>query len=287
MRRIRPPIARYSEADLDFVVDTATPSARSREHIKRAFREDESFRAAIIADERVFQRVMADDEAFVRISPALYFEVLLRKAHRELEHATHTLERTGSQTVAVFDMPEVLDLLARPGAIDYLAEMLASFTRVESYVIPVRVRRGLWRKVRFNDTDIDSLMRLCQRADEEQRLAYYKRIADVCLFILGIFPEHAPFDYRHPSSRVARPYFGTKARRGLEDYETEGQRFYRLASEHPAAEALELAELFRLLHEKLHAAKKPLNFISQHYLAIRKQQMFGVEQADDSHSERP
>ena len=277
MRPIRTRTTRYSEADLDFVVEAAVPEARSKENLKQAFREDEAFRTALIADERVFQRVMADDEAFVRISPALYFEVLLRKAHRELEQATHTVERTGSQTVVVFDTPEVLDLLKRPGAIDYLADMLASFTKIESYVIPVRVRRGLWRKVRFNDTDIDSLMRLCQTADEEQRLAYYKRIADVCLFILGIYPEHAPMDYRYPSSGEPRRYFGTRVRRGLDEYEAEGRRFYRLAGEHPAAQTFDLREIFRLLHEKLHAAKKPLNFISQHYLAIRKRQMFGVE----------
>ncbi len=278
MERIRPRTARYSEADVDFVIDAAAPEAGKREKLKAAFREDEAFRTALIADDRVFQRVMADDEAFVRISPALYFEVLLRKAHRELEHATYTLERTGSQTVVVFDTPEVLDLLKRPGAIDYLADMLASFTKVESYVVPVRVRPGLWRKVRYNDTDIDSLMRLCQTAGEEQRLAYYKRIADVCLFTLGVYPEHAPMDYRYPSSGEPRRYFGTRVRRGLDEYETEGRRFYRLAGEHPAAQAFDLREVFLLLHEKLHAAKKPLNFISQHYLAIRKRQMFGAEE---------
>ena len=208
MRRIRPRAARYSEADVDFVVDAAAPEAGKREKLKAAFREDEAFRTALIADDRVFQRVMADDEAFVRISPALYFEVLLRKAHRELEQATYTLERTGSQTVVVFDTPEVLDLLKRPGAIDYLADMLASFTRVESYVVPVRVRPGLWRKVRYNATDIDSLMRLCQTADDEHRLAYYKRLAALCPFTPCVSPGPAPLHSRSPSHAAPPRPFG-------------------------------------------------------------------------------
>ena len=79
-----------------------------------------------------------------------------------------------------------------PGVPEYLAAMLASFTRVESYVRPVRVRRGVWRKVRYNDMDVDSLLRFCAEADEQQRLRFYKRIADVCLFVTGIFRDYAP-----------------------------------------------------------------------------------------------
>ena len=209
---------------------------------------------------------MSDDEIMVRISPALYFEVLLRRAYEELDKASHTLERAGSQTIAVFDTRDVLDLLRRPEVLDYLADMLASFTRVRSSVTRVRVRKGVWRKVRFNDTDIDSLMTMCQTADGEQRLALYKRIADVCLFVLGVFPEFVPFDYRYPASKEVRPMVSIRSRRGMEEYETEGRRFYRLAGEHASARELQLSEVFLLLHEKLNEAKKPLNFIARHYL---------------------
>lgn len=277
MSKARPTKIRYAESDIDFLVEAAAPDAKDKAKLKQAVREDEEIRRAMVSDDHVFQQVMGDAEAFVHISPALYFELLLRKAQRELVTATHTVERAGHQTVPVFDTPEVRELLDRPEVIDYLAEMLASFTRVESYTVPVRVRRGVWRKVRFNDTDIDSLMRLVGAADEDHRLAYYKRIADVCLFILGIFPEHAPFDYRYPYSREPRPEVGMRMRRGVEDYEQEGRRFYKLAGEHPTARTLELAEVFLLLHEKLHAAKKPLNFISDHYLALRKRKLFNVE----------
>ena len=226
-----PLAATYADADLDFVIDEAAPDVRDRNQPRRHIRENDAFRRALIGDEHVFRRVMSDEDVLVRISPALYFEVLVRRAHEELENASHTLERAGSETVTVFDTPGVLELLRRPEVLDYLAGMLASFTKIRSSVTRVPVRKGLWRKVRFNDTDIDSLITMCQTADEERRLALYKRIADVCLFVLGVFPECAPFDYRYPASNEVRPRVSIRSRRGKEEYETEGRRFYRLAGE--------------------------------------------------------
>jgi hypothetical protein len=218
---------------------------------------------------------MADEEALVKISPALYFEILLRKALRELEKASHTVERAGSQAVPVFDAREVVALLSKQPVFDYLVDMLTSFTRIESYTIPVRVRKGVWRKIRFNDMDIDSLTRFCETVDEEHRFSFYKRIADVCLFILGVFPEHAHFDYRYPLSGEARPHIPSRVRRGIEEYEEEGKKFYKLAAEHQSARELDLSEVFWLLHGNFNAARKPMSFISEHYLHYQKQRLFG------------
>ncbi len=265
---------RFSERDLDFVVENAAPDIQERGKLKQLILEDDSFRRGLLGDERLFQRLMADDETFVGVSPTLYFEVLLRKALSEIEQATHTVERAGSETLVVFDTNEVVELLSRPVVLDYLVDMLASFTRVESYTIPVRARRGTWRRVRFNDIDIDSLMQLCSAVEEERRLAFYKRIADVCLFVIGVFPEHAAPNHRYPFSGESRPRLGRWRRRGLEDYEAEGRHFYKLAGQHPDAKAMHLSEAFWLLHEKLSVAKKPLTFISQHYLQHRRRQLF-------------
>ena len=185
MRRPESPDVSLSDGDLDFVIGLAAPNARDPERLKRLARQDEELRKALVSDDAVFEHVMADDEAFVRITPALYFEVLLRRALRELEPATHTVERTGRQAIPVFDTDEVVRLMEAPRVPEYLAAMLASFTRVESYVRPVRVRRGVWRKVRYNDMDVDSLLRFCAEADKQQRLRFYKRIA-----VYGLAAEH-------------------------------------------------------------------------------------------------
>jgi hypothetical protein len=265
-----------SDSDLDFVIREAAPDFDDKEKLKQIIREDDAFRKALISDEKVFRRVMADEEIFLKISPPLYFEVLLRKTVKELEKTSHTIEKIGGEQVPVFDTKAVVDLLAWEMVLEYLADMLSSFTRTESYVIPIRVRKGVWRKIRFSDVDIDSLSRLCQAAGEEHRFAFYKRIADVCLFILGVFPEYAHFDYRYPLSGGIMPK--VKARRkGMQEYEEEGRKFYKLAAEHESARMLELSGVFWLLYENFNAARKPLNFISQHYFAHKKQQLFGVE----------
>ena len=57
-----------------------------------------------------------------------------------------------------------------------------------------------------------------------------------------------------------------RARRTIEDYETEGRRFYRLAEEHPAARLMDLTDIFALLRENFTSARKPLAFIASRYL---------------------
>ena len=219
---------------------------------------------------------MNDEEVFLKISPSLYFEVLLRRALKELETATHTVERSGSQSIPVFDVGEVVDLLAGPKLLEYLAQMLVSFTKVHSYVASVRVRRGIRRRVRHNDMDIDSLLRLCAAADEKDRLSFYKRIADVCLFVSAVFPKHAARDSRYPASGQPRPPTIGRLQRSMEDYETEGRRFYSLAQQHPTAHALDLSDVFGLLRQHFTSARKPLSFIATHYLHSAKHQPFSA-----------
>ena len=180
-----------TEDDIRFVVDEVEAGGLSPEGLRQLVRSDPSFRDAVLSDGRVFDKAASADEELLRISPTLYFQVLLRRARKDLGQVSHTLERSGSETVVVFDSDDVGSFLGKPTVTDYLAAMLASFTRVESYVMPVRVRRGTWRRVRFSDMDIDSLARLAASVDEEHRFRYFKRIADVCLFILGIFPSSA------------------------------------------------------------------------------------------------
>lgn len=267
---------RLADGDLDFVVEAAAPDFKDKAQLKRLILEDDSFRKGLVGDERVFAKLMADENVFLKITPALFFEALLRRALKELGTASHTVERAGTQAVPVFDTKDVVSLLARQQVLDYLADMLSSFTRIESYVIPVRVKKGVWRKIRFNDMDIDALARMCEVADEQERLTYYKRIADVCLFILGIFPEYAHFDYQYPSSDKPRPRIAGVTRRGAAEYEEEGRKFYRLAAEHHSARDLHLTEVFWLLYENFNVARKPISFIADHYLHYRKLKLFGA-----------
>ena len=267
----------FTDKDLDFVVENVAPDARDPAALKQLVREDPEFRAAMVGDKNLLDRVLSDDEIFLHISPSLYFEILLRRAYHELETITYTEERDGRASIPVFDTPEVLEFMERPGVVEYMASMMASFTRIHSYTVPVRVRKGIRRRVRYNDMDIDSLVKFATNADSEQRFGYYKRIADVCLFLSGVFPESARRGYGHMVGGAAIPMVGSRRiRRTIEDYEREGRRFYDLAGGHPAAQALELSAVFRVLRDNFTSARKPLNFVATRFLHASRRKLFGV-----------
>jgi hypothetical protein len=175
--------------------------------------------------------------------------------------------------IPVFDTKDVVHLLNERSLLAYLADMLSSFTRVESYAVSFRAKKGFWKTIRFNDMDIHSLMSFCDVVEDEYRLGFYKRIADICLFVLGLFPDYAEQEYRYPFSGEVRPQGPGKQRISPEEYEEKGRTFYKLAAEHPSA-GLQ-AEAFRALHDSFQKAKKPLNFMAEHYLHGTRHRLFG------------
>jgi hypothetical protein len=265
---------RLSDRDLDFLVEVAAPDVRDKSGLKKIIRQDEDFRNSFIADENVFCKLMADDEIFLKISPVLFFEILLRKAARELSQVSYTLERTRSMSIPVFDTPDLVELLNKKSLLIYLADMLSSFTKIESYTVAVRIRKGIWKKIRFNDMDIIGLIRFCETLEDEYRLGLYKRIADVCLFILGIFPDYAERSYRYPLSGEIRPQVTGRTKISPQEYEKKGRQFYRLAAVHQAAIESDLSDVFWALHENFQKAKKPLNFIAEYYLRTKRHMLF-------------
>jgi hypothetical protein len=265
---------RLTDKDLEFLIETVHSEVIDKMKLRQIIREDEGFRNSFIADEKVFRRLMSEEETFLKISPTLFFEILLRKVVHDLRGVSYSLEKTSTMKIPVFDTKDLVQLLTKESLLDYLAHMLSSFTKIENYVIGFKTKRGLWEKIQFNDLDIFSLMGLCKVVEDEQRLGFYKRIADICLFILGIFPDYVEREYRYPFSRQVRPQFQGKIRIRSEEYEKEGRRFYKLAAEHQSAKELDLSEVFWALHENFEKAKKPLNFIAEHYLSYRRHQLF-------------
>lgn len=274
MRKLKFKSSQLTERDLDFLVETVSPELRDKGEIKRIIQEDEDFRKSYMRDEKVFQRIMDEEEIFLKISPALFFEILLRRTSLDLELAGYTVEKSKTMKIPIFDTKEVVDFLAQDALVLYLTDMLSSFTRMESYTIPIMVGKGVWRKIRFNDLDVHSLRRICELVDEEYRLGFYKRIGDICLFILGIFPDYVEQDYRYPFSGQLRPHLRGKLRISPEEYEKEGQKFYLLAARHPSAKEMDLTDIFYALHANFPKARKPLNFIAEHYLPFTRHKLF-------------
>lgn len=260
--------------DLEFLVDTLVPERSDAQHVVELLQDDVALLNAMLQDERLFQELMHNDEILLSVSPRFFFKVLLLKARRDMEKELYTIEHRNLQKVILFDAQQVVDLLERMEVCDYLASMLASFTRIQSTTIPIRVRRGIWYRLRVNDLDVDSLVRYAQMLEKQQRFGPYQRIGDACLFLSGIFPEYIGARQLYPGRSGPQLRLRSSLLHSLEDYEAYGRTFYRLAGEHPEAQAGELAPVLGLLSDQFVLAEKPLAFIAERYLSLRKHHIF-------------
>ncbi len=259
---------RLSDSDLTFIVETLAPQLRDRID---SIREDEDILTGMLEDERLFSRIMNDEEIMLKISPKLFFTVLMIRARKDLNREYYTVERDRYHKIPIFDVEKVRELINRDDILEYLIDMLVSFTRTESQTVyyVVKGRRGL-RRIKFSDIDVFDMLHLAELVDEDLRFPIYKRIGDICLWTLGIFPEYVmPRSFVRSSFRV-----GFKHRMSFEEYEEIGRNFYKLASYSYSAKVFGLDRPLSLLSEQFTLAEKPLNLISERYLAFRKDRWF-------------
>jgi hypothetical protein len=235
-------LERLSDRDLEFL-------APGRGDILR--RNPEFLLAALDAP-AVFERLSGDPDALLHVSPYLLFSVFLRRALRELREARFTLEAAGARRrVPVFDAAQVRALLSDPTVRDYLADVLASFTRVYSGSTWRRTPRG-WRRHRFSELDVASLQELEAQVSETERFHLDRRIGDVALLLTGVFPDALAVP------RLRQP--------SLEELEQTGARRYGRAAQHPLAYRSGDAAVLARLAERFHLARKALNFLTDRYL---------------------
>ena len=251
----------FKDEDLLFLLSVLMPSVQDKQRMLRILREDDEILEGMIADEKVFHRLLDDPLSLLAVSPALFFAILLARVASDLTRETYTFERSQGLTMALFDTAQVVALLGNHDLRVYLTDLLVSFVRINSFSTSVRVRRGIWRKVRFSDFDIDHLVRYGSQLDESRRFPVYKRIADICLFTLGVFSQvgGAPLPFLQAGSML-------KPDRTRDDYIAQGTSFYELASKHRDARARSLSEVLSTLSEKITLAAKPLSVLSTRYL---------------------
>jgi hypothetical protein len=253
----------FKDQDLLFLLSVLMPSVEDKQRMLRILREDEEILEGMIADEKVFHRLLADPWSVIAVSPALFFAILLARVASDLTREPYTFERSMGFTMPLFDTPQIVTLLENRDLRTYLTELLVSFVRINSFSTSVRVRRGTWRRVRFSDFDIDHLLRYSTEIDESRRFPVYRRIADICLFTLGVFspsePAGAPLAFLQAGAML-------KPGRTRDDYIEQGTSFYSLASRHREAEARSLTDVLSTLAEKITLAAKPLSVMSARYL---------------------
>ena len=259
----------FNDRDLQLMVQVLMPENTDRERMIRTLKSDEDILEGMLKDEKLFKYIMDDPESLIKISPNLLFIVLLNRVKHNLENQSYTVERQERHQIIIFDSKEIVDRLQDKRILRYLADMLVSFVRINSYSVHVRVKKGIWRKFRFSDFDIDSLIRYSQMIEEEQRFQSYKRIADICLFVTGIFP-----DYINTFRKQSVPRLGMAAQKRREDFAEHGKYFYKAASRHRIAQILELNEVLLQLSENFTLATKPLTLMTSRYLGFIKEKLF-------------
>jgi hypothetical protein len=253
------------DSDLRFVVETVATRRRDYDHIVDLVRDKEDLLEPMLEDPKLTERLFREEEALVRISPYLLFSLLLRRLRKELDKEAYILDvDTKGKRLPIFEGPAVVEMLSDKRTRDYLAEMLSSFARTNSGIIYWK-ERGTWHKRRFSDIDMDDMIELARIIDPEMRSGLYKRIADIALFLSGIFPDQAAL---FPAPRKAM----SSAKRTLKDYEQTGKRFYSVAA--LETDQVQWKPVLGTLAEKFTLARLALNSLSERYVKTHRARYF-------------
>ena len=258
-----------TDRDLEFIVRATATRRTDHDRIRDIIRDKPDFLEVLLEDERLFARMVADDEILLKVSPQLLFTVLLRRVRKLLRDAAFTVERAPEGHLPVFDASRTVRLLERPGVLPYLAHMMASFVRTDSRA--VLVRRGLaYQRRVFSDMDVDDLMEMAEMVEPERRFAVYKRLGDVSLFLVGLFPEHVSRPQGRPRGVTAA--WGARQRRPREpeEYVRLGEASYRRAADEQPAQRMGLSEVLAVLGDHFVLASKPLNVLSRQIIPLQR-----------------
>jgi hypothetical protein len=201
-------VAAYLEhlSDSDLALLTGQHSGRAHAAQLRGYlRSGRGDIEYLLASNRVYHEIFSRaQDPLVNASPFLVFAVAVEQAVRELKSATHITEWTGPHRRAVlFDVARLRDFASSPWVRLFLAELLASFTRVASGSVFVPTRHG-WRRQRFSELDPVRLASLLNVVAEAERPGILRRLGDLALFLTGVFPGY-----------VAREGFGPVAQARL------------------------------------------------------------------------
>ena len=230
-----------------------------------------------------------DDHALTAVSPFLVFAAAVNRTAADLASASYVVEWLGPrQRAPVFDAPRLQEFLAGGWVRLFLSELLASYTKVASGSVVVATRRGL-RRQRFSELDPVHMAGLLDVVPEAERPGVYRRLGDLALFMVGVFPDHTA---RHGVSSVEESRLlrsgrlrGPVERAGVAGYgdasavdlfEALGRRWYRLAHDLVPAPVPADVVVLSELAERFGDARRILNVVTDRYLFPFRAQWFGL-----------
>ncbi|MBE3574516.1 MAG: hypothetical protein IMW99_03535 [Firmicutes bacterium] len=264
------PLPAWLEQDLPFIVATCVTHRQDLDHVQEFLRAHPDLLDDLLSHDRLFDKIQSDEQVFLRITPQLFFTVLMRHMQKALSGQAYTLEITASgERVPVFDTGRVHWLLQQRPVQEYLASLLSSFSRVESTTVVYR-RRGYIYKHRHSDLDWKALAATDQLLDDRHRFMLYRRLGDLALFLTGMFPD---FVISGRASGGAWRSRNTDTP-PLEEFVAGGRHYYELAASHADAASSGLTEVLQLLADNFVVARKLLNILADDYVGPMRERWF-------------
>ena len=207
-----------TDADLTLLASVAGSGRESAAGAAAWLRRHQDELPGLLGHPQVFRAVFGPGDArsgpavqASLASPFLIFAVAVHAAAAELQSMDHVPELSGLRhRVPQFDAPELRDFLSSPARRLFLAELLASFTRVRGGVTagqyaatagapgrpaasrpgPPAGSRGR-RPRRMSELDLPRMAGQLDEVPEADRPGAYRRLGDVALFLTGVFPDYA------------------------------------------------------------------------------------------------
>jgi hypothetical protein len=219
----------------------------------------------------------------VGVSPFLTFATAVHRTAVRLETVSFVEERWAPRVrVPVFDVVALRALLSDPLRRWFLVELLASYTRVSSGATWTRTPRG-WRRRRFSELDPVCLAEQLHSVGPSEKPGVYRRLGDLALFLLGVFPDHPP-SFGGPSGDRLLRLSGLGARdAGDRDgqvlLEFLGSRWYAAAEAAARAAGTPVTGSLAVaghMGEHFAEARRVLNAVTDRYLFPLREQWFGT-----------
>jgi hypothetical protein len=268
-----------TDADLSLLASVAAgPAHGGRAVDASSLRSEPATLLRLLEHPGVWRAVLGPDDTApgrpASASPFLVFTMFVQRATAELASMDYVPERTGlHQRVPLFDAPALRDFLGEPARRLFLAELLASFTRVASGRYRVRAG-GRTRTRRFSELDPVRLAGLLDAVPRAERPGVYRRLGDVTLFLTGVFPDYASAHALGPvnAARLLRAAQLPAAQQerlaatpAIELLEHLGARWYRAARDLAPVATARLAVVGEVA-DQFQQARRVLNHVADRYL---------------------
>lgn len=279
-----------TDADVSVLVDVS--KTRDLAGLHEFIDEDPNRLRGLLASDNLYDILFGSgqNEALLRASPFLIFAVMISRAHADLQQTSFVEEWIGpSRRVPVFEVEALEKFAADVTHQLFLAEVLASYTRVVSGSFWVQTARG-WQRHRYSELDLMRLVEMLDLVPEAERPSILRRLGDLTLFLTGVFPDFSGTRMFRPMARKrvqsAVMAEQSKERGSSSDDQMTGMEFLELIGRSSYLQASIATErltgsagALRDIAGEFGQARRVLNFVTDRYLFPFRDQWFGGAQS--------